>query len=200
MKIFITGPSETPYAYGLFEFNAYFPQTYPQTAPNLKFLTTNNGRVRFNPNLYDTGYVCLSLLDTWSGSAEQRWQAGKSTLMQVLVSVQSIVLVDKPYFNEPGFDVGRSGGIHSASESYNRRVELDTVRHAILEPLKHPPQYAGFDKVIRAHFYLVQERIKKQVRVWADKATKDSQQKVQEWEQLVKEVDKELAKLKPPST
>ncbi|KAJ3395936.1 hypothetical protein HDU80_010137 [Chytriomyces hyalinus] len=38
------------------------------------------------------------------------------------------------------------------------------------------------------------------VRVWADKATKDGQQKGHEWEQLVKEVEKELAKLEPPST
>jgi hypothetical protein len=30
-------------------------------------VTTDNGRVRFNPNLYANGKVCLSILGTWSG-------------------------------------------------------------------------------------------------------------------------------------
>lgn len=29
--------------------------------------TTGGGKVRFNPNLYNNGKVCLSLLGTWSG-------------------------------------------------------------------------------------------------------------------------------------
>ena len=30
-------------------------------------MTTGGNKVRFNPNLYDSGKVCLSLLGTWSG-------------------------------------------------------------------------------------------------------------------------------------
>ena len=29
--------------------------------------TTGGGTVRFNPNLYNSGKVCLSLLGTWPG-------------------------------------------------------------------------------------------------------------------------------------
>jgi len=43
--------------------------------------------------------VCLSLLGTWSGPG---WEKGVSTLSQVLLSIQSQILVDKPYANEPG--------------------------------------------------------------------------------------------------
>lgn len=46
----------------------------------VQFLTTGGGRVRFNPNLYDCGKVCLSLLGTWSGPS---WEPGVSTLLQV---------------------------------------------------------------------------------------------------------------------
>lgn len=46
----------------------------------VKFLTTGGGCVRFNPNLYVCGKVCLSLLGTWSGPA---WHPATSTLLQV---------------------------------------------------------------------------------------------------------------------
>lgn len=46
----------------------------------VKFLTTGGGRCRFNPNLYNCGKVCLSLLGTWSGPS---WDPATSTLLQV---------------------------------------------------------------------------------------------------------------------
>ena len=42
------------------------PSDYPKTSPFVKFETID-GRVRFNPNLYTAGKVCLSILGTWSG-------------------------------------------------------------------------------------------------------------------------------------
>lgn len=39
--------------------------------------------LRVNPNLYDTGYVCLSLLNTWDGRPEESWRPATSTLLQV---------------------------------------------------------------------------------------------------------------------
>lgn len=38
------GPEDTPYAYGCFIFDLYFPNTYPNTAMLLNFETT--GQVR----------------------------------------------------------------------------------------------------------------------------------------------------------
>ena len=99
-KIMIAGPENTPYAGGLFEFDCFLPMQYPNVPPLMNLATTGGGRVRFNPNLYNCGKVCLSLLGTWSGSAEENWQPRKSTLLQVLVSIQSMILVEAPYFNE----------------------------------------------------------------------------------------------------
>lgn len=45
----------------------------------VQFLTTGNGSVRFNPNLYNCGKVCLSLLGTWSGPS---WDPATSTILQ----------------------------------------------------------------------------------------------------------------------
>ena len=58
----ITGPFETPYEGGLFHFFVRFPPNYPFSPPRVKFLTTGGGTVRFNPNLYQNGKVCLSIL------------------------------------------------------------------------------------------------------------------------------------------
>ena len=74
---------------------------YPSKPPAVQLMTTGAGSVRFNPNLYDTGKVCLSLLGTWSGPG---WDPKVSTLLQVLVSIQSLILVPDPYFNEPGYE------------------------------------------------------------------------------------------------
>ena len=85
MKIVIVGPKDTPYENGLFEFDLFCELEYPNVPPKMQLKTTGGGRVGFNPNLYPDGKVCLSLLNTWQG---ERWAPGKSTLLQVFVSIQ----------------------------------------------------------------------------------------------------------------
>jgi ubiquitin-protein ligase len=67
IKILIFGSEDTPYAAGCFEYHIYCPPTYPDVAPSVWLMTTGNGRVRFNPNLYEDGLVCSSLLNQGSG-------------------------------------------------------------------------------------------------------------------------------------
>ena len=66
--------------------------------PKVKFCTLD-GHVRFNPNLYACGKVCLSIIGTWSGPG---WTSCL-TLSTVLVSIQSL-LNENPITNEPGFE------------------------------------------------------------------------------------------------
>ena len=42
------------------------PDDYPLSPPKFDFMTTN-GIIRFNPNLYCNGKVCISMINTWSG-------------------------------------------------------------------------------------------------------------------------------------
>ena len=87
----IRGPERTPYHNGflyfvfrsvpthtkpsLNHFFLRFPSDYPLRPPAVKLITTNGRTVRFNPNLYADGKVCLSILGTWQGgsSARQRF-------------------------------------------------------------------------------------------------------------------------------
>jgi len=93
MKVLIIGPEGTPYENGCFEFDIFFPPQYPSVPMQVNIVTTGRGTVRFNPNLYHCGKVCLSILNTWSGTATERWIPDTSTFLQVLVSIQSLILV-----------------------------------------------------------------------------------------------------------
>jgi hypothetical protein len=54
-----------------------------QVPPQVQLRTTGGGQVRFNPNLYNCGKVCLSLLGTWAGDRGEQWNSDVSTMLQV---------------------------------------------------------------------------------------------------------------------
>lgn len=165
MKVLITGPADTPYANGCFEFDVYFPQDYPSSPPLVNLETTGGHSVRFNPNLYNDGKVCLSILNTWHGRPEEKWNPQTSSFLQVLVSVQSLILVAEPYFNEPGYE--RSRGTPSGTQSsreYDGNIRQATVKWAMLEQIRNPSPC--FKEVIHKHFYLKRIEIMAQCEEW----------------------------------
>ena len=60
----IVGPQDTPYFGGYYLFEFDYPEDYPYSPPKLTYCT-NGDNIRFNPNLYKCGKVCISLLNTW---------------------------------------------------------------------------------------------------------------------------------------
>jgi ubiquitin-protein ligase len=131
VRALITGPEDTPYQNGCFFFDFHM-RDYPTSPPNGNLLTTGGGTVRFNPNLYNCGKICLSLLGTWEGPG---WMPNKSTFLQVLVSIQGLILVHDPYFNEPGFERSRKT-MQPHSDAYNKNIRKETLKWAIEDPLR----------------------------------------------------------------
>ncbi|CAA7259737.1 unnamed protein product [Cyclocybe aegerita] len=158
IKALITGPEGTPYHNGCFLFDIFLGPSYNQSPPSVKYMTTNGGKFRFNPNLYADGKVCLSLLGTWQGPG---WVSGKSTLLQVLISIQSMILCDEPYLNEPAWS-GCSGT--SQSKAYSANVRRMVVKTAMLGNLKAPPE--PFADIISTHFRLKARSISAQLDEW----------------------------------
>ena len=163
LRAIITGPEETPYSNGIFVFDIYLGE-YPAKPPNVQFLITGGGKYRFNPNLYENGKVCLSLLGTWSGPG---WTPGESTLLQVLVSIQSLIFVDDPFFNEPGFEAHR-GTPHGAEQSkgYNKNIRKYTLECAILPFLQQPCPFPEFADICEKHFCNKKFVLEKQLFQW----------------------------------
>ena len=81
----IAGPSRTPYEDGLFFFDFQLSSDYPQSPPVGHYYSYCTDRL--NPNLYEDGKVCVSLLGTWSGKGTESWTPN-SNMLQLLVSIQ----------------------------------------------------------------------------------------------------------------
>ena len=118
----IIGPKDTPYEYGNFLFIFDFPEDYPHSPPLVKFCT-NDGIVRFHPNLYRNGKVCLSILNTWKG---EQW-TGCQTIRSTLLTISSI-LENNALLNEPGININ-----HKDVKIYDRIIKYKTLETAIFK-------------------------------------------------------------------
>ena len=134
----IVGPKDTPYFGGFFFFEIIYPEDY---------LLTTETNVRFNPNLYECGKVCLSILGTWSGPA---W----SSVMNIRLVLDSIcsLMGSFPIQNEPGYENTKQTDI--ASIEYNQYIIYHTYRLAIVEVLNNKFNKISslFEKEIKEEF------------------------------------------------
>lgn len=157
MRVLIIGPEGTPYADAPFVFDLYLnPTKFPYEPPNVYFHSHTNGLGRCNPNLYEEGKVCLSILGTWAGDKSESWNPAKSSLLQVFVSISGLVLVRSPYHCEPAFaklEGTREGRVNSRLYSEKAYV---LSRSFVRTALDRPP--AGFEEEI-AHAYFVKGRL-----------------------------------------
>ncbi|KAM0898736.1 hypothetical protein ACQ4PT_021748 [Festuca glaucescens] len=101
LRAVMVGASGTPYQDGLFFFDLQLPPSYPAVPPQVYY---HSFGLRLNPNLYESGTVCHSLLNTFGGEGTEVWSPAASSLVQVLVSIQGLVLNDQPYYNEDGYE------------------------------------------------------------------------------------------------
>ncbi|KAL2612071.1 hypothetical protein R1flu_023763 [Riccia fluitans] len=147
MRAVIVGIAGTPYHDGLFVFDIYLPPEYPSVPPVVHY---HSGGLRLNPNLYENGKVCLSLLNTWTGKGSEIWHPSTSSILQLLLSIQGLVLNAKPYFNEAGYDrqVGTGEG-EKNSVVYNENSFLLSCK-SMLYLLRRPPKH--LEELIGQHF------------------------------------------------
>ena len=194
IRALMSAPLGTPYAGGLFCFDVKIPNDYPNAPPSVILLTTGGGRVRFGPNLYGNGQVCLSLLGTWPGP---KWSPSHSNLYQVLVSIQGLILgTEQPYFLEPGHggwegdvkdgDYLAQGqtlngkkvvseiGVPSHVQQYNNILRVGTVRYAMLETLSGRQRHLqAFEDEIHGHFSCNRNAIWEQIQQWPVESSDD---------------------------
>ncbi|KAF8411150.1 hypothetical protein HHK36_003693 [Tetracentron sinense] len=147
LRAVIVGAAGTPYHDGLFFFDVFFPPDYPNVPPQVYYYS---GGLRLNPNLYECGKVCLSLLNTWNGNRDEMWIPKRSTMLQVLVSIQALILNAQPFFNEPGYEMthGTPEGERNSMQ-YNESTFILSLR-TMLYTLRRPPKH--FEYFVRGHF------------------------------------------------
>ncbi|KAK4689375.1 ubiquitin-conjugating enzyme E2 O, partial [Tremellales sp. Uapishka_1] len=157
MRCLIIGPEGTPYTDAPFVFDVYLaPTTFPSEPPLVHFHSHTNGNGRCNPNLYEEGKVCLSILGTWAGDKSESWNPSKSSLLQVFVSISGLVLVRQPYHCEPAYaklEGTKEGKVNSRLYSEKAYV---LSRSFVRTALERPP--TGLSNEIKT-FYLKKGRL-----------------------------------------
>uniref|UniRef100_A0A182Q3T4 UBC core domain-containing protein n=1 Tax=Anopheles farauti TaxID=69004 RepID=A0A182Q3T4_9DIPT len=163
LSVMIEGPKKTPYEDGLFLFDIQLGLDYPRTPPLCHYISYCTDRL--NPNLYEDGKVCVSLLGTWSGRGTEVW-GPSSTLLQVIVSIQGLILVSEPYFNEAGYEKlrGSQQGKEN-SRMYNEMVLLKLVQ-SMTKLVSNPPEV--FREQILSHFHACGQRMYRRLRAWME--------------------------------
>lgn len=141
----IVGPSDTPYFGGFYFFEFNYPSNYPHSPPSVKYLT-NGGGIRFNPNLYVCGKVCISILNTWTG---EQWTSCQ-TISTILLTLCT-VLCKNPLLNEPGVTVG-----HRDLENYNKIIEFSNINIAICDVILKN-NYFAHGKIYQLFYHNVLE-------------------------------------------
>lgn len=122
----IIGPKNTPYENGNYLFKFIFPETYPFSPPKVEYYT-NDGKTRFNPNLYIDKLVCLSILNTWNGEG---WTSCQS-IYSILLTLQSL-LNENPLLNEPGISMKNPSVL-----MYNDIISYKNIDFSILKIVKY---------------------------------------------------------------
>jgi ubiquitin-protein ligase len=116
----IIGPADTPYFGGNYFFQLNYPADYPHSPPSVKYFT-NGDKIRFNPNLYKCGKVCVSLLNTWRGD---QWTSCQ-TISSVLLTLCTLLCKD-PLLNEPGIT-----SKHVDMRAYTDIIEYANIKVAV---------------------------------------------------------------------
>ncbi len=101
LRVLIVGPRNTPYELAPFVMDFQFTADFPKAPPDAFFHSWTGGIGRINPNLYEDGKICLSLLGTWPGDERnESWSPTGSSMLQIIVSLMGLVLVKEPYYSK----------------------------------------------------------------------------------------------------
>jgi ubiquitin-conjugating enzyme E2 I len=117
--VIIPGKSGTVWEGARFKLQFDFPDDYPSVPPKCKFVP-----VIFHPNIYPSGTVCLSILDS-----EKDWRPSIS-IFQLLTGIQD--LLDNPNNNDPAQSEPCLLLRHNPTE-YHRKLVAQTKLFTIVE-------------------------------------------------------------------
>jgi ubiquitin-protein ligase len=159
--LLILGVENSPYFGGFYFFQTTFPDNYPFSPPQMKFLS-NDGKTRFNPNLYQPnsspmydGKVCLSILNTWGESTWSQVQRFTS----VVETMRAHLFHDKPLINEPGYKE-----TDPMNEIYSRILTYENLNFNVYFNIVNTPDYAvPFKEIMIENFKINQDYFKRYI-------------------------------------
>ncbi|KAI8045129.1 hypothetical protein M5D96_001308 [Drosophila gunungcola] len=173
MSVMMVGPQHTPYQNALFFFDFQMDRDYPKSPPVCHYISYCTERL--NPNLYEEGKVCVSLLGTWSGRDTEVWSEA-STMLQVLVSIQGLILVDEPYYNEAGYEKQRGTQLGNENSRVYNEMAIIKIAHSTVNQLKNPPLI--FRNELIEHFKEFGSELHGRIQAWSEYSAEAQRQRI----------------------
>ena len=154
-KAAIFGIEDTPYWHGIFLFEIEYSNDYPYSPPLITFINYGS-RYRLHPNIYTSGKVCLSVLNTWP--VGRPWNSCM-TIKSVLINIQS-VLTANPIVHEPGIPFN-----HPEAEAYTEITRYVCLKENFIDHFRR--NFLGFsfikelaDKYLAEHKHELEQYFK----------------------------------------
>ena len=125
-SVLIPGPEDTLYEGGFFKAILTFPEDFPQSPPEMKFVTE-----MFHPNIYKDGRVCISILhnpgiDQYNEQEriDENWRPSLG-VEQIVISV--ISMLSDPNTDSPA-NIDASVMFKNQRQQYEQRVRQLTLK------------------------------------------------------------------------
>ena len=132
----LMGPQDTNYKNGLFFLKVLFPDNYPQSKPEVRFITpiyhVNVNHVQqYGDEIDPLGHVCISTINEWKPTYNMR---------QVFVDIFALFYLGNP---ESPFSLERKEEMKKNGPLYEEKVRYFTQKYAkIGKPYK---EYTSWD-------------------------------------------------------
>jgi ubiquitin-conjugating enzyme E2 Z len=164
----IIGPKDTPYYGGFYFFEIHYPANYPYSPPHVVYCT-NGENIRFNPNLYTNGKVCVSILNTWRG---EQWTPCQ-TITSLLLTLCTLLCKD-PLLNEPGVTTS-----HADFDKYVKIIDYKNIDISILKIVNksigvYPEKFDFFYSIVKEQFIKTSDDILKYLENKANEQQEES--------------------------
>ena len=132
----LMGPQDSPYKGGLFYLKVLFPFDYPQSKPEVRFITpiyhvNVNNVQNYGEDIDPLGHVCISTINKWNPT---------KTMKQVFIDIFALFYLGNP---ESPFSIDMKKEFKEHKDLYDRKVKYFVQKYAALgKPCK---EYKSWD-------------------------------------------------------
>ena len=132
----LMGPQDSPYKGGLFYLKVLFPNDYPQSKPEVRFITpiyhVNVNHVQnYGEEIDPLGHVCISTINNWKPNL---------TMKQVFIDIFALFYLGNP---ESPFSVDMKNEFKQNKALYDKKVKYFVKKYAAIgKPYK---EYKSWD-------------------------------------------------------
>ena len=121
----IMGPSDSSYKNGLFYLRVLFPDDYPNSRPEVRFITpiyhvNVNHQQNYGDEIDPLGHVCISTINNWKPNFNMR---------QVFVDIFALFYLGNP---DSPFSLERKDEMKKNRPLYEQKVKYFTQKYAFI--------------------------------------------------------------------